>query len=256
MAAALNGLGLRAVDLGLVWERLSGKYPIVEEHAPVPNPIETFAAATAAPTVSFQVFDAPPAARLWLLSSDQTELAQIQVDRVGFNWRRILGNEVYPRFPRVRESFEEVYTSVLEFAASRRPTEKVLATQCEVSYMNEIPAVGGGGGHGDPDPVLQLWKPVTDVLPGPAEDVRFATRHRLPEDKRTRGGRLLIELLPVNRPVTMEPLYLLSLTVRGEPATSDVAGVRAFLELGHEVIVKTFASITTTTMHEQWGKIL
>ncbi len=222
IAVALNGLGIKAVHLGLLWERFRDLYPNFEEHGPVPNVIEDFKAPVQPPGVAFQFSDAPPAPRVWFMSEDMTNLIQIQSDRIGANWRKISGEEQYPRFQHVRNSFESSFSKVTEFLTEDQPTKQITATQCEVAYYNEIPAAGIEN-HGDPDPVLRLWTPVDDVFPGQAEDVRIGTRHRLKPDPRTQGARLHIELQPAVKNERAAPLLP---TIAHGPGCSVNAGPR------------------------------
>lgn len=253
IAVMMAALGIEHVQLGLLWEEFRDRYPQVEIHGPVPQQVEFLDGIREAPGVQFELLDAPPVPRAWFMSPDRTEVVQIQSDRVGFNWRRIKGNEVYPRFAHVRARFEYALDVVAAFVEECGLSRAPIPVQCEVVYSNEIPAMGAVG-HGDPDPVLRLWKPVDDVYPGAAEDVRFTTRHRLPKDDRVGGGRLITDVQPAVRFSDSERVYLLSLTVRGAPVAADRAGTLSFVDFAHEVIVRAFASITTPGMHDEWGR--
>ena len=253
LAVTLNGLGLRTVDLGVIWNLFRAEYPSVEEQPPAPNPIEVFGGQVSAPQINFQILNRPPVPRLLLLNNSGSELAQIQTDRLGFNWRSGESKEPYPRFPHVLQRFRSVLDTVIAYSNSQ-PREKgqsIVATQCEISYVNEI-SVGEIGPHGDPDALLKVWQPIQSSQLGAAEDVRISSRHRLPNDSRTLGGRLLIDLQPVNRIDSTEAIYLLSLTVRGAPSSPDLDGVETFMNMGHELIVRTFSEITTTEIQHEW----
>lgn len=252
MAVMTTGLGLSHVHLGLLWERFRGEFPDVEVHGEVPQQIEFLGRPIEPVGIKFELLDAPPVPRAWFLSSSQEDLVQVQSDRVGFNWRRVGGAETYPRYAHVRSGFVSAYETVLAFVEEYGLAKRPDPVQCEVIYVNEIPAMGHDG-HGDPDPVLRLWSPVDDVYPGPAEDVRFSTRHRLPTDPRSAGGRLITDVTPAVR--GGKRVYLLSLTVRGAPSGPTTEDVVAFVDMGHEVIVQSFASMTTRGMHQEWGRV-
>lgn len=252
VAVMTSGLGLGHVHLGLLWDQFRDDFPDVEIHHEVPQQIEFLGGLVEPVGVQFELMDAPPVPRAWFISSDQSDLVQVQADRVGFNWRRVgSGSGPYPRYAHVRAGFVAAYDKVLQFVEEHGLAKSPEPVQCEVLYVNEIPAMGTDR-HGDPDPVLRLWTPVSDVYPGPAEDVRFSTRHRLPMDERSAGGRLVTEVTPVVR--GGRRVYLLTLTVRGAPAGRSVDDVTAFIDMGHEIIVQSFASITTPGMHDEWGR--
>lgn len=254
LTVSVNGLGLRAVDLGQIWDLFKTDFPSVAEHAPTPNIIESLDRRESAPQVSFQLLDRPPVPRIWMLNDDESELIQIQTDRVSFNWRKIKGDEEYPRYPHIKQQFENAYAKILQYVGNEGLVDKqpVAAIQSEISYINELP-VGQVGVHGDPDSVLRVWRPLESPQLGAAEDVRFVSRHIVPTDRRTSGARLLIDLQPATKPETMEPVYVLNLTVRGAPAAGTYTAVLDFMDMGHELIVRTFAGLTTPESQEKWG---
>jgi hypothetical protein len=67
-------------------------------------------------------------------------------------------------------------------------------------------------------------------------------------------GRLHIAAEPAFRRSDSSPIVVLTLTARGRPLGVGLDGVLAFLDLGHEWIVRAFDSVTTSKMHRIWGR--
>jgi hypothetical protein len=63
-------------------------------------------------------------------------------------------------------------------------------------------------------------------------------------------GRLHVDVQPVFRAVDNKPMYLFSLTARGQ-----IGEDYSFFDLGRAWIVKSFAALTTPRMHEVWRRI-
>lgn len=255
MAAMLDGLDLQSAHLGVIWSRLRDDYPHVEEYPPAENEIEYFD--QIAPAVAdIKLRSGVPVPRLFMLDEPRSNVVQLQADRIGFNWRKHADDVDYPRFSHVRHSFERAFDTITATASSLPHKPRPEAYQCEVVYLNEVPAhLASSAMHGDPDPVIRMWKPLEEGLPGPAEDVKLVTRHRLSPDDRTEGARLIVSLEPVVRVDTKLPVYLLSLTVRGAPTGGGIDAILDFLDLGHETIVRAFTGLTTDDMHEEWGRL-
>ena len=65
-------------------------------------------------------------------------------------------------------------------------------------------------------------------------------------------GRLHVSVEP--RFQDEHPFFRMSLTARGRPAGTDFDGVRRFLDVGREWIVKGFTDFTTEAMHKLWRR--
>ena len=67
-------------------------------------------------------------------------------------------------------------------------------------------------------------------------------------------GRLHVALESGYRNSDEEPIFILNLTARGAPRGDGIDGVLGFLDVGREWVVRGFASVTTPTMHKEWGR--
>ena len=85
---------------------LSAEYPKTEELPPLPSQIEKFGEELQQAQVSgprLQFMD-PNATRFWFIGDPGTRLIQVQRDRFVINWRKVTGDEAYPRYEKENTS--------------------------------------------------------------------------------------------------------------------------------------------------------
>lgn len=250
-------LPLRTVQLGRLWERWQESYPSSEDQPPLP-PIapETFPQPFL--TASIQFSGTFPGVRVWYLSERRDRVIQVQRDRLILNWRRIAEDQIYPRYETLRPAFEEAAKQFLSFAADEGLGQPNIA-QAEVTYLNPIP-LADARASGDPARMLSVWsgEPSDDFLPNP-ESVNLAIRYRIPHPETGEPiGRLYVEAAPAMHQGMEargpEEVFMLQLFARGRPLGAGLDGALAFLDVGHEWVVRGFTSITSPNMHETWER--
>jgi len=116
--------GFRLPHFGLFWERIKEQYPHCD-HAP--------------PLLRTPIDNEFPWPRVWLLDKEKTSLIQIQNDCFLFNWRRVTGDEAYPRYSSVIKEFLTRLNEYRSFLSDQALSEPKIQ-QCELSYINHIPA--------------------------------------------------------------------------------------------------------------------
>ena len=67
-------------------------------------------------------------------------------------------------------------------------------------------------------------------------------------------GRLYVSADPSYLLADKTPMYLMKLTFRGAPQRSGAAEVIETMDLGHEWIVRGFATLTSSEMHKAWKR--
>lgn len=234
--------GLRPVELASLRERWRTRYPLVQELPPLPPAIE---AAGLAPVV----FSFGPAfeSRLWFLDDKQAELVQLQHDRLTVNWRKAAEDAVYPRYPYLRELFVDRFGDLAAFVAEAG-LGSISVTQVEINYINSIPL--DGGGQGQLEMVLRNWAPIDGHHLGEPEQARAAMVFTVP-DIGPPPVRLYVTVDPAQRPDGQQVMFL-TLTVRGAPTDDGVDAALLFLDGAHDHVVRSFAELTPTAMHERW----
>jgi uncharacterized protein (TIGR04255 family) len=240
-------------DLAVYWRDVLGEKWKWKEAAEVPASFEWFGIPQPPNSIgfSFQQFEVPPPHRA-LFFRDDTELVQLQRDRLVRNWRKA-GSEPYPRYEFIRTNFREQFVSLSRFVAERK-LGPCLPNQCEVTYVNHIPWGSDGQPPMDLAAVLSTWSAKgSDSFLGTPEQVEVAA-HYVINTEAGPVGRLHVAASPGVRAGDLQPLLTLTLTARGRPVGEGIEDVLTFLDLGREHVVRGFASITTPAMHERWGR--
>jgi uncharacterized protein (TIGR04255 family) len=241
---------LRAAHFGLFWTRIQQEYPHTEDQGPLVPTIEPSEILQPSPPSVPIAFAIPPLSRCWFLNEGKTELIQVQRDRFLRNWRRVKGDEPYPRFSRLAHDFQRAWHEFLTFTGDQK-LGSVKVNQCELTYINYIEKGAGWSELGELHEVFPFLRPREreGLLPSP-EALSWQARYRLPEGR----GRLHVEMYPVFRGREMRLALSLILTARGSPAEDSPERIFAWFDLSHEWIVRAFTELTSPAVHKLWGK--
>jgi uncharacterized protein (TIGR04255 family) len=248
----------RAANLGRLWDRWRDRYPQTEDQPLLPPVVpETFDVPSFG--FSMQFMAGHLGSRVWFVANDGDQLVQIQPDRLIHNWRRTTIDDPYPSYEALRPKFVDDVNAFTQFVVDEglgRPS----VIQAELTYVNPIPMAALGDTKDNLSWLLAPWSGQysDDFLP-PPEDVRIGLRYRISDPSSGDPvGRLYVDGAPALRPGAKgdqaEEVYMLQLFARGRPLGEGVAGALAFLDLGHDWIVRGFTSLTTSTMHKEWGR--
>lgn len=247
---------LLAPHLGLIWAEFKDRFPNIEQHAPLEPVFETFTekgSAAPVPRPQFQIMQTFPPPRVFFINREKTELLQVQRDRFHHNWRKVGEGDKYPRFERMLETFESGFQK-LEAFVSAEGLGTVEPNQAEVTYVNHIAVPLG---HSSYEVFEQIFESCgrSFVLPDlkEPEDARFLLRYVVPDSKGAPIGRLIVTTEPAWR---LDGTHVIQLTLqaRGKPTTTGGAGVREFLQIGRNHIVRAFTDLTVGKMHAVWGR--
>jgi uncharacterized protein (TIGR04255 family) len=246
-------VGLTSARLGEVWGLFRDRFPTSEDRPPLAAAFERLDAPAQPRELEINLdFMRPSLPRCWFISDGGDEILQFQQDRFHHNWRRA-GASTYPRYPALRERFESE-TSALTALVATAGIGEVQINQCEVSYINHIVADEQWSEHGEAGRVLRLLDPAPAHQLGPQEHVRFEASFRITDEALTPRGRLHVSLVSGILREGSKHMLALTLTARGAPMGSGVAGALEFLDLGRRWIVRGFADLTTDRMHRAWGR--
>lgn len=236
---------LRPIELSKLREAWRTDYPKVNELPPLPPTVE--APTRGVPNVQFMVGPAMPT-RLWFVNDDQSELVQVQHDRLHVNWRQTGAMPKYPRYPRVRHLFEQRFTDLASFTEGA-DIGTLAITQAEVSYINAIDATDEQ--LGQLDRVLGNWHAPSTHL-GVPEQTRVVLVFLVPGVGEP-PVRMFVTIDPSKRPDGRTAL-LLTLTVRGAPTGAALKNALEFMDQAHIHIVQSFAELTPEAMHTLWRR--
>jgi uncharacterized protein (TIGR04255 family) len=237
---------LLAPHLGLLWEKFKPDYPICKEVAPLSAVIEKYDDKTQA-TFGFQ--EVPPLSRIWFIHKSDYGIIQVQRDRFLHNWRKVLPEDEYPRYPKVIALFKERLDEFETFLFENE-FEKLQIVQYEMTYINHI-WMGEEWNNlseiGKVFPDFSFRKPNGRFLPGP-ETINWRTSFLLPHET----GRMHLTIRNGKRRSDNKPMIIMDLTVRG----FKEGEMKKWFDTAREWIVRGFADLTGKDIQTKvWGRL-
>ena len=245
------------VYAGLLWAEYRAEYPKVAEKPPLSPRFETFGGGGApVPTnipFRFEAFFDATISRFWFEEADGAHLMQLQNDRIVHNWRKRETETEYPRYEPIADRFEREIGKFENFLR-REHLGELRANQCEVTYINTIQLPDGADPHQHLNRITPLWSGSfgsLDLLE--PENVLTQARYIFKEDGKPLG-RVYVNFTPVIRNADLSPAVQLDITVRARPAEQSVEAAFDLLDREREIVVRTFAAVTTSEMHRVWER--
>ena len=238
------------VHPGLYWQSIRDRYPKVNIQPPLSSVLEIFGDQKPIIEAKIQLSPIPPLPRCWFLDDSQNRLVQLQPDRLLHNWKKVTGQEEYPRYETIREEFKKLWNDFSKFMEFEK-LGQLKTNQWEITYVNYINQNDGWTTMHDLSNLFHCWsgKSSEDYLPVP-ENVTFNVTYAFPE----KFGRLHISLEPRIKKPEGFPLLRFTLTARGRLESSDTDIIFNSLDLGHEWIVRGFTDFTTSQAHRIWKR--
>lgn len=238
--------GYQQIRAGEVWRLFSADFPQVQELPPLPPSFETFG--PQAPLFSFGPINGPMHNRFWFTSKTGDEIIQFQNDRLLHNWRKVgdQSNE-YPRFDTIVAKFLKEASRLEEFFQSINP-QTLRIRQCELSYVNHIRDASSE------QLKISDWLNFLLFPASEPDDFAVSFRKTIRSDKGEPKGRLTCESATAVES-SGRHFISLTLTARGVPEQPSMDSALEFLKRGRDVIVNTFAEITTDSAHKAWERI-
>lgn len=245
----------RTPHAGWYWQKIIANYPTTQEQPPLLPMIERFgedlrSSQTAPSLLRFAPMD-PDSSRFWFIGDDPTRLIQIQRDRFSINWRKVTGDETYPRYERaIRPRFLREWSQFRAFVAEAG-LGTVDVRQCEMTYVNHIPCGDGRVTFPKALSLLSYWsgRGSNGFLPEP-ETFGMSASYLMPDD----SGRLHFSAQRVIRQADQRDGLQIQLDARGRPASSEDADVLTWMDLGRDWIVRGFTDLTSDEAHKLWGR--
>lgn len=237
-----KALPLGIVELGLLAREFAEWYPTVLEQPPLPRAVELAQALAQSPDQEFSLY--PP--RLWLISTQNDALVQIQSDRFILNWRRTRVESDYPGFPWVKGAFLLELDRFLAFLKSRN-IEPPAFELCELTYVNHFPAGDGWSSHAEAGLIFQGIE--MPKLPGGlvAEDAVVRFRYAVRDADHAFLGRVHFNVTP--GVAAGLPIYVLNLMGRGV-VSDDIAQT---VDACHVWLAAAFKGLTLPAVWQAAG---
>lgn len=188
--------------------------------------------------------------RLQILRDDQERMIQVQNTRFIQNWRKREGG--YPSYRKLLPEFEENFARYQAFVKDAGLGEVDL-NQWEVIYVNTIPK---GELWNSPED----WQKIFPWLAAPSVD----RGHRLDSFGNAEWqfvvgselGRLFVSLSHVKLGPSKDgqEAIKLQLTARGPVQPEKGVDLTSGFDTAHEVIVRSFTSMTSDAAHKHWKR--
>lgn len=231
--------------------RQDSPLPNASLQPPYTMPVELFGAASQlrVPPIRLTVQEAPPPLRHWFMSEDEQDLIQLQSDWAAVNWRKQIGQE-YTRYPAGLQRFHGLWTDLEAFVGTRK-LGALTPIQGEVSYINHIKTTEWG----DLDKVISLFGPgASDARLSSPVGLLSNFAYLVTDDDDEPFARLHVSIHSAIENASGASLLVMNLTFRGRPHEQTLNGMERLFAAGHNWIVGAFDALTTTEMHNQWGK--
>lgn len=239
--------------LGAFWKTLdNNEWPTVSDAPPLQPQFERFVESIRwAKALQIQLTQ-DPTSRLQIKNTDGDRMIQVQNGRIHFNWLGDEGGE-YPRYPRVRDGFASALQRFVEFLAHEKLGD-FRPNQWEVTYINHI---SKGTVWNTPNDWC-FFRPLGSVptIGNLVQGEGFTGEWHfvIPEQR----GRLHVQWQHALRSAPEQEgqeVIRLTLTARGpiEQAEKEAEPILDGLDLGREVIVRSFERFMSDEANKHWG---
>lgn len=128
----------------------------------------------------------------------------------------------------------------------------VTFNQCEVNYINHVSNPIRLNAWREPFKYFNVFNPFPVADGEVIEDNSFQIRYLL-----TDGKSPVARLYVIGQPMIaydQQPIFGLTLSVKGPPHTAELTGVTDFFKLGHDTIVRKFDTLATEFGAAEWGR--
>lgn len=182
--------------------------------------------------------------RIQLVRDDDERVIQIQDTRFIYNWRRRSGS--YPSYGVLLPDFQESLRAYQDFL-SGAGLGRLHPNQWEVTYVNHIPT---GELWTTPHewPLALLVDAAARVDSVQLESFGGQWQFAIDRDR----GRLHVRVKHGKTKDPEQEILIIEMTARG--AADSLNSLYEGLDLGHEVIVRTFTEITSEAAHRHWER--
>ena len=183
------------------------------------------------------------------MDASENRLVQLQNTHFLHNWKKVSGEEGYPRYATIKNEFVALWHKFLDFIRENKLSE-IKLNLWEVTYVNHICKGEGWNSFEDFHTIFPCLsgKFSDGFLPVP-ESVTFKAVFPFPDEK----GRLYISADPAIRKSDYAEIIRLTLTARGQ-ITSSMENALDCLDKGHVWIVKGFTDFTSPQSHALWQR--
>ncbi|OUJ05370.1 TIGR04255 family protein [Acetobacter malorum] len=257
-----NPVGFMNYHSGLLWEKFKEYYTGIQEQAVVQPVFEMFGGNS--PNLNqmnfpfpfpFPPFGNTEASRYWFISADDTEVMQIQNNRILHNWRKRSEDQKYPHYNNIKEKFFNDLHVTREFFCQRSIGE-IIPNQCELCYVNIIKLNDDRYSIKNAHDLTHL---LAQKVTPPSSNLKFegsgiSSRFVLYDTNQEPCGRVHLNLAPENFNGGMVTALKLEVMVRARPSKDSFPdALPAFYDTLHDTALKVFMSVIADEVLAAWG---
>lgn len=243
-----------SAEQGIFWGRhLREEYPNLEERPPTVELRERFGEECLAPssTMRWRVTDQPDAPRLWAASENGQQVVQVQRNGLLVNWKKADDDVSYRTYEDRHENFGRQFSLLKDFF-EKEGIGQIKPTSWIVTYVNHIDYEGLEDVGPAVAKTLTVWtNQFSDSWLDTPDKLGLDFTFPLPEN----AGRLNVKLVPAFVKKNKQHVLRLDLTARGQLEPGNIESALSAINLGHEWVVRGFASLTRPEMHKVWERI-
>jgi uncharacterized protein (TIGR04255 family) len=243
--------GFKTAHLGAFWKTLDGgEWPSVVDVPPLSRQFERFGEAGRWRKGIELRLTQDPTFRVQIKNKQGDRMIQVQNGRFHLNWLGEGGGK-YPKYEKVRAEFESYVRRFIAFVKAENVGE-FRANQWEVTYLNHIPKGTVWNTPSD----WSFFQPLdrTQSLPGLIQSEGFdgEWHYVIPPER----GRLHVQWQHgIKSGAEEHEIIVLTFTARGPLAEDgDQSAILQGLDLGHEVIVRSFGSLMSDRANKFWKR--
>lgn len=230
---------LKIPHFGLFWDLIRQNFPVVEHAPPILNKQQ-------------EPSDWFPLPRVWFIDKSDTQLVQLQADRINFNWRLREGADPYPRFHTIAPQFFSLLKTFEQFLFEAN-IGIILPTIAELTYINLFEQ---GREWNTMEDIATVFKDFAwtqekaRFLPYPT-NMSWAVSFALPNQQ----GTLSARLNPGLRVADQQQILQLEMVANYPVQGVSLQSLQPWYELAHEWIVKGFDDLTQPEAQKKfWGR--
>lgn len=233
----------------LLWaECFRQEFPLVEEKGCLEQIEERFGdGVLSTPTIRWKVSDRPETPRIWARSENGNNVLQIQRDAILTNWLKLGLEDEYRNYEVRRVDFEIKLRMVDQFLR-RENLGELEPTSCLLTYVNHVTIDSLAKEPEAAAEIFAFWSNETSEgwLPKP-DHLAVNVSYPMGANK----GRLNVSVVPAIHTGSGGQSFIMKfeLAARGRPEQNTIESALAWLDLGHEWIVKGFVDITRKQWH-------
>ncbi len=257
IGVALQPLHIPVTELPALFAAFEHDYP--ERFEAPPRPVELVTERVRATAFRIELADVPAIPRIRFADVERSRWIEVQSDSLTCGWRKA-PDKPYPDYEFLREEFERIAGVFVSFWSQKHEEEDLYIIQANVNYYNDfhVPDADGLMDAMCRAFAMQPEPRAFNDLP-PLDTAGLSFSFDFADD----DGQIyaILTSRAAVRQIDGEHVARLNLSFTGDPYQSPhsaelnaLDGTLAFIDKGHDSIVRAFCDTTSAQFHKVWGR--